>query len=95
MNAKEVDLFFVSSMLGRAIEDLIYKQIEEKQRHGDIGPEAAAWLSEVSSLTNDNKKQKSRIINYDTINQDITVFISLKEQIDKILGITEEESETK
>lgn len=94
MDTKEVDLFFVSSMLGRAIEDLIYRQIEEKQRHEDIGPEAAAWLSEVSSLVND-EKQTSRTINYDTINQDITIFISLKEQIDRVLGITEEEPEIK
>jgi len=95
MDTKEVDLFFISSMLGRAIEDLIYRQIEEKQRHEDIGPEAAAWMSEVSSLVNGDKKQTSRIINYDTINQDITIFISLKEQIDKVLGITEEEPEIK
>lgn len=82
----EVDLILISSMIGRAIEDLVYRQLEDLQKQGRISEEGLAWLQNVSSITDDNGNPKQPL-NFDRINQDIDVLISLKQQLDEQLGL--------
>ena len=83
---QEVDLLLVSAMLGRAIEDIVYRQLEDLQRQGTISEEATKWIREVSSFT--NKVGEPQIpLNFDRIDKDLMVLVQLKQQLDRQLGI--------
>ena len=85
-----IDLILVSAMIGRAIEDLIYRQMEDLQRRGTIGDEALNWLRSVSSFKDENGAPQNPL-NFDRINEDLRILISLKEQIDKEIKIDSSE----
>ena len=83
---EEIDLVFVSAMIGRAIEDLVFRQIEEVERENaltDIGTKA---LEEMRSPVDFEGNPKDPM-NYGRIDADIKVLANLKESIDKQLGL--------
>lgn len=83
---EEIDLVFVSAMIGRAIEDLVFRQIEEVERENaltDIGKKA---LEEMRSPVDFEGNPKDPM-NYGRIDADIKVLANLKESIDKQLGL--------
>lgn len=84
--AEEIDLVFVSAMIGRAIEDLVFRQMEEVEREGaltDVGKKA---LEEMRSFVDFEGKHKDPL-GYARINSDIQILANLKESIDKQVGI--------
>lgn len=83
---EEIDLVFISAMLGRAIEDLVFRQIEEAEREGaltDVGKKA---LEEMRGSVDFEGNPKDPM-NYGRIDADIKVLANLKESIDKQLGL--------
>ena len=83
---QDIDLILLSSVMGRMIEDVVYRQLEDLQRQGTITDEALKWLRSVSSFVDENGNPQQPI-NFDRIDGDLRVFISLKEQLDRYLGI--------
>lgn len=83
---KELDLVLYSSMIGRAIEDIVYRQLEDLQRQGTLSEEGLKWLRNISSPVDENGNQQIPI-NFDRIDKDLRVLIQIKEQLDKYLGI--------
>lgn len=83
---KEVDPILLSTMLGRVIEDIVYRQLEDLQRQGNISDKGLEWLRDVSSPTDKEGKPKQPI-NFERIDQDLRVLIDLKEQFDKQYGL--------
>lgn len=83
---KEVDPILFSTMLGRVIEDIVYRQLEDLQRQGNISDKGLEWLRDVSSATDKEGKPKQPI-NFERIDQDLRILIDLKEEFDKQYGL--------
>lgn len=83
---KEVDPILLSTMLGRAIEDIVYRQLEDLQRQGNISDKGLEWLRDVSSIT-DKEGNPKQPMNFERIDRDLRVLIDLKEQFDKQYGL--------
>lgn len=83
---EEIDLVFVSAMLGRAIEDLVFRQIEEVEREGALTDAGKKALEEMRSSIDFEGNPKDPM-NYGRIDADIKVLANLKESIDKQLGL--------
>lgn len=83
---EEIDLIFVSAMLGRAVEDLVFHQMEELEREGALTDTGKKTLEEMRGSVDFEGNLKNPM-NYGRIDADIKVLANLKESIDKQLGL--------
>ena len=83
---EDIDLFFISTMLGRAIEDLVFRQMEEVEREGALSDVGKKALEEMRGNVDFEGNPKDPM-NYGRIDADIKVLDNLKESIDKQLGL--------
>ena len=81
-----IDLTFISGMLARAIEDLVYRQLEEVERNNGLTEAGIEFIKEMRSTT-DYEGNPKEPVSYIRIDKDIKVLANLKETIDKELGI--------